>query len=203
MAGTIQNDDGNVRRPLALGVRHCANVVLDRGVDVNNAAGLRADRDFLHVKHGGWVVHGSTLCCGEHRDSVLAALSHQCGPINRVDSDVDIGAFACSDLFTVEEHRGFIFLTFADNDHTAHCHGVDHLAHGVDSGSVAFIFLSAADPPARGKGGGFRHADQFHSKVTVRWCLFVVTHGWHMPPVLASVMGLIIFIVSLMRPIAD
>src|SRR5699024_5995496 len=58
VARAVQHDDGHIGGGDALGLGHGVDVVGDRGLDVHDTGGLRADGDLVHVEHRGWVVHG-------------------------------------------------------------------------------------------------------------------------------------------------
>ena len=150
-----------------LGLGDPADVHRDGRVDVDEVGGLGAGDQLVHVEDGGRVEHRAAVGGGEHGDGVRHALGGQRGAVDRVDGDVDLGAGAVADALAVEEHRGFVLLALADDDDAVHRDGGDEGPHGADGGAVGAVLVAAADPAARGHGGGLGDPDELQGEVAV------------------------------------
>ena len=73
-----------------------------------------------------------------------------------------------ADLFAVVEHWRFVFFALADDDHAAHRHRGDELAHRVDGGTVAAFLVAAAHPAAGRHRAGLGDSHQLQGQVAIR-----------------------------------
>ena len=151
----------------ALGLGDPADVLADRGGDVDDVDGVGPDGDLVHVEHRRRVVHRAALGDRQHRDRVGHALAHQRRAVDRVDGEVARRAVAVADLFAVVEHRRVVLLAFADHHDAAHGHRVDQLAHGVDGGAVAALLVAAAHPATCRHRAGLSDSNELEGEVAV------------------------------------
>ena len=61
---------------------------------------------------------------------------------------------AGADAFTVEQHRRFVLLAFADDNDTIHLNGIEHQSHRVDGRLIRRDLVSPTDPTGRRQGRG-------------------------------------------------
>src|SRR3972149_4059086 len=92
---------------------------------------------------------------------------------SRTHGHVHPGPHAVADDLAVEQHRGLVFLTLADDDDALDLDGREHQAHRRNGGLVAGLLSPATHPPARGERGSFGHAGEFKGQVAPR----TVAHG--------------------------
>ena len=168
MAVSLQHDDPDVGDAAALRLRDRLHVLGRRRVDVDHVDRVRAGRDLLHVDRGAREEHRAALGDGDHGDRVRLPERRQARPLERVDGDVDLGAFALPHLLAVVEHRRLVLLPLADHDDAVHDDGVEHRAHRVDRGLVGGQLVAAADPAAGAHGGGLGDADELEREVAIR-----------------------------------
>ena len=163
----VQDAHRQVGHRHALGLGDLADVLADRGGDVDGVDGVGPDGDLVHVEHRRRVEHGAALGHCQHRDRVRQALAHQRRAVDRVDGEVAVRPVAVADLLAVVEHRRVVLLALADHHDAAHRHRVDQLAHRVDGGAVAALLVAAAYPAARRHRAGFGHPDELEGEVAV------------------------------------
>ena len=142
----LEDDDGDLAHVEVLRLRHGADVLGRRRVDVDRVRRLAADGDLVHVEGGAGIEHRPPLGDGDHGDRVRLAERRQPRPLERIDGDVDLRAAAVADLLAVEEHRRLVLLALADHDDAVHPDGVEHEPHRVDRGGVGLLLLAAPDP---------------------------------------------------------
>ena len=168
VARAVEDADGDVAGRALLGLRDPADVLGDRGGDVDDVGGGRTGGDLLHVEDRRRVEHRAAVGHRHDRDRVGHALGHQRRAVDRVDRDVALGALPVADLLAVVEHRRVVLLALADDDDALHAHRADQRAHRVDRGAVAAVLVAAADPPARGHRGRLGDPHQLEGQVAVR-----------------------------------
>src|SRR4029453_3870745 len=128
VAGPVEDADGQVGPPRALGLGHQAQVEGQGGLEVDRVGRLRPDHQLLHVDTRPRVEHGAPVGKGHHRDRVGHALGGQGGAVDRVDGHVDLGRGAVADLLAVVEHGGVVLLALADHHHPGHRDRAEHVA---------------------------------------------------------------------------
>src|SRR5919106_5634428 len=167
VAGAVQDADRQLGDVGALGLGDAAQVVLDRGLEVDHGGGVAAHGQLLHVDARARVEHGAPLGQGHHRDRVGQALGGQGGAVDRVDGDVDLGRGAAADPPAVIEHGRVVLLALADHHHPVHGDRAQDRPHGVDRGLVDRLLVAAAEmarPPDGRRLGG---PDQLEGEVAV------------------------------------
>ena len=166
VAGTVEDDRGDVVDVLAERLGHRFEVGLHRRVDVDHVGRRRTHRDLVHVDARAGVEHRAPLGDRDHRDRVVATERRERGAVDRVDRDVARGP-AGADLLAVEQHRRFVLLALADDDDALHRHRVEDDAHGVDRGTVGAVLVALAQPAPGGQRRGLGDADELHRQVAV------------------------------------
>ncbi|MPM96406.1 hypothetical protein SDC9_143569 [bioreactor metagenome] len=167
VAVAVEHADGDLVDRLALGLGDLADVLTDRGPEVDRIGRVRAHGELLHVEALLGVVHRSALGAGEQRDGVAHAPGEQAGAVHRVDRDVHRRAVAVAHLLAVGEHRRLVLLALADDDRAVDPDVGQHLAHGTDSGTVTGFLLAAAGPASRGQCGSLGGAHQVETEIVV------------------------------------
>ena len=143
-------------------------VLLHGQAEVNHVRGFRSGDQLLHVEHGGRIKHGATLSHCQDGQGVVDAEGSQPGSVDRVDGDVAFRAGAVTDAFTVEEHGGFVFFAFTDDNDAVEVDRLQEGTHGVHGSPVGGVLVTEAHPVAAGDGCSLRDAHQFKGKVAVR-----------------------------------
>src|SRR6185295_2651776 len=114
----VEHHDGQIAHPTLEGRGDVPQVLGDRRVDVDPAAGGGPDDDLLHVDVGG-VEQAAALGGGEHRDGVRSAGGAEVGPLQRIDGDIHsdgaVLAAQGADLLADIEHRRLVPFAFADH----------------------------------------------------------------------------------------
>ena len=152
----------------ALGLGHGPDVLGGRQLDVRRPRrSVGPDGDLLHVDARARVEHRALLGHGDDRHGVAPALGGEGGAVDRVDGDVDRGRAAVADALAVVEHRRFVLLALADDDHAVHLDRAEHEAHGVDGGAVGAVLVAPAHPAGGGQGGGFGDPDELEGEVAI------------------------------------
>ena len=144
-----------------------AQVVLDRGRDVDRPAPPRPHGDLLHVDARARVEHRAAAGDRDHRQGVGLAPRDQAGAVDRVDRHVDGGRAAGAEVLAVVEHRRLVLLPLADHDDAVEVDRVEHQAHRVDGGPVGGVLVAPADPARGRQRGGLGGADQVEGEVPV------------------------------------
>src|SRR2546421_12591440 len=70
-----------------------------------------------------------------------------------------------ADLLADEEHRGLVALALADDDATAHRHGVHLLAHRLDRDVVGILAVALPHRPRSGDCRRLAHAQEVQGYV--------------------------------------
>ena len=167
VAGPVQDAHRQVGHRQALGLGDLADVLADRGGDVDGVDGVGPDGDLVHVEHRRRVEHGAALGHRQHRDRVGQALAHQRRAVDRVDREIAVRPVAVADLLAVVEHRRVVLLALADHHDAAHRHRVDQLTHRVDGRAVAALLVAAAYPAARRHRACLGDSHEFEGEVAV------------------------------------
>ena len=138
------------------------------------------DGQLLHVDARTGVEHGAPFAHRDDRQGAAPAQGGRRGAVDGVDGDVGVRRGAVADLLAVVEHRRFVLLALADDDHAVHRHAAEHDAHGVDRRAVGALLVAAAHPAGRRHGRRLGHPDQLQGQVAVRRlraATFACTHA--------------------------
>ncbi len=125
VARAVEHDDRDVADVLALALGDALDHLGQLDVEAEHVGDLGVSRDLLHVDAGTRIEHRPSLRERDHRQRRRHSTSAQRGPLERVDSDVDLGRAAIADAFAVVEHRRVVLLALADDDEAVHRHGVE------------------------------------------------------------------------------
>src|SRR5690606_16195341 len=131
VAGPVEHADDDVGGLDALLGGDGADILARRLGEVDDAVRITgAYRDLVHIDVRR-VEEAAFLGNGEHRERVGPRLGGDGGAFQRIERDVDLGAFALrgANLLADEEHRGLVTLTLADDDSTVHVQRVERGAH--------------------------------------------------------------------------
>ena len=172
MARAVEDHDGQVFNVAREAARDGLEVVFDGRVNVNRAARRRPDDDLVHVDVGR-VQESAALRGGEHGDGVVRAERAEVRAFQGVNGDVNVWEVfgvrvlveARADLLADEEHGCFVALALADDDATAHRHGVHLLAHRLDRDVVGVLAVALTHRPRGGDGRGLAHAQEVQGYV--------------------------------------
>ena len=153
VAGAIEDHGGDVGDVLALGLGDPGEVVGHRGLDVDDAGGLFAHCDLVHVHQLARGVHRPASW---RRQSPLGrpACPERSGGSRRRDRRRrrQAGELPVADTLAVEQHWGFVLLALADDDDAVHVDGRQHGAHGIDRGLINLVLVAAALVASRRDG---------------------------------------------------
>jgi hypothetical protein len=98
------------------------NILAQRAIDRDPPPAHRADDDLIHVGNAG--VKERPAARGRYdRNRTRAAARRQRRSIDGIDRDVDRRAVARAERLADVEHRRFIFLALADDDHAVDVDG--------------------------------------------------------------------------------
>ena len=119
--------------------------------------------------------HGTARAHGDYGQSVWHILGCQRRAFQRVQRDINARTFACSNLFTDVQHRGFVAFAFADHHDTRDIQHVQLGAHGVDCGLVCGLFIPTTDQFCRRDRSGLGYAGKAQRQHTI----IEISGGWH------------------------
>ena len=153
VALTVEHDhpQGSPRLPL----QACQHLI-ERPVQVVSAqVETRSGGNLLHV-HVGRMEQVATRRKGCHTQRARPVLRAQGRPLQRVDSDIDLGRrcllWAIAEGLADIEHGRLIALALPDDDAAVHGGCVEGGAHGIDRSGVCSLLIALPDPRQAGTG---------------------------------------------------
>src|SRR6266478_5252666 len=173
VAGTVEDDDGQVFDVHALLVGDRAQVLGGRLAQIDRAGPAGTHGDLVHVRVGR-VEQVSLLRHGDHAERVGSAGRRDGGALERIESDVHlwIVGVAPAHLLADVEHRRLVPLAFADHDRAADVERVERLAHRVHRRLIGALLVPPAHQAGRGHRRRLGEADGFQTDVAIH-------HGWY------------------------
>ena len=161
MARPVHHQRGDVGGGYALGLGEIADVLLGRGIEVDHALGVTgADCDLLHVDVGR-VEQRAAFGHRHGGDRARHVLCAKCSPLERVDRDIDLGAFFVADRLADEKHRRLVALALPDHDNSVDRQLVELAPHGVDRRLIRRLLIAAPAPARRRHRRALGHAHDF------------------------------------------
>ncbi len=134
---------------------------LGRGhVETDDVLGISGpDGELVHVDVGR-VQHRAARPHRDHRQRVRHVLGGQGRALERVERDVDAGAFSGADLLADVEHRRLVALALADHHDALDVEQVELGAHRVDRRLIGRLLVALAHELRRRDRGRLRHAGE-------------------------------------------
>ena len=167
VARALEHGHRDVLRSLAAALRDPAQVLGDRGVELDDVGDVARHRELLHVDARARVEHRPPLGDRDDRDRVRQALGRQRRAVDGVDGQVDRRRGAGPDALAVVEHRRLVLLTLADDHDPVHLHRLQHRPHRVHGRLVHAFLVAPAHVASGGDRGRLRDAHELERKVAV------------------------------------
>ena len=89
--------------------------------------------------------HGPARAHRNHGQRVGHVLGGQRGAFQRVEGDIHARAVARAHFFADKQHRGFVTLSFSDDDHALDVELVQFGPHRIHGRLVCGLFIAAAN----------------------------------------------------------
>ena len=170
--GAVQNHHHQVLHVAVQPLGDGPEVVLDRGVDIDDPLGGGADDDLLHVAIRS-IQQPALFGAGQHRNGSGRPGGAKVGALQRVDGNIHLvrnllafdKVLVLADLFPDVEHGGLVPLTFSDHDGPLHGNAVHDLPHHLHRGLIGELPVANAHGAGGGDGGLFHHLEECAGKV--------------------------------------
>ena len=174
VARPIQHDDHEVLDLTAQAASDRLQVVGRRRVEVDRILGARSDHELLHVKVRS-VQQPALVGRRQDGNGIWRTSGAQVGAFKGIDRDihfreatgppVPVDRMSHADLFADVQHRGFVALTFADDDCAVDRHTVHYPPHRLHSDLIGLVAVALPHRMRAGDRRLFDDPEEFQRKI--------------------------------------